>query len=52
MRIWLPLGETTMASGNDMKAARSTYESFVGVVKVATPIIAVIAVIVIFLLSH
>jgi len=41
-----------MASSNDMKAAQSTYESFVGVVKVATPVIAVIAAIVVFLLAH
>ena len=39
-----------MASGSDMKAAQSTYESFVGVVKVATPVIAVIAATVIYLL--
>ncbi len=37
---------------NDIKAAKSTYDSFVGVIKVATPIIIVIAAGVIFLLAH
>jgi len=41
-----------MASGNDMKAAQATYDSFIGMVKVSTPIIVVIAVIVIYLLAH
>lgn len=41
-----------MASGNDIKAAQTTYESFVGVVKFCTPIIVIIAATVIFLLSH
>ncbi|MDP9056763.1 MAG: aa3-type cytochrome c oxidase subunit IV [Pseudomonadota bacterium] len=41
-----------MASGNDMKAAQSTYDSFIGVVKVATPVIALIAATVIYLLAH
>lgn len=40
-----------MAS-NDIKAAVTTYESFVGVIKVATPIIIVITAMVIFLLAH
>jgi hypothetical protein len=42
----------TMASGNDMKAARATYEGFIQMVKVATPIIAVIAATVVYLLAH
>jgi hypothetical protein len=41
-----------MASGNDMKAANATYESFLGVIKVSTPIIAVIVVAVVYLLAH
>ncbi len=41
-----------MASGNDMKAANATYESFIGVIKVATPVIAIIAAIVVYLLAH
>ena len=41
-----------MASQNDIKAAVSTYESFVGVVKVSVPIIMIIAAFVIFLLAH
>lgn len=41
-----------MASGNEMKAAQATYDSFIGVIKVATPIIAVIAAVVIYLLAH
>ncbi|MCH7629076.1 MAG: aa3-type cytochrome c oxidase subunit IV [Proteobacteria bacterium] len=31
-----------MASANDMKAAQATYDGFINLVKVSTPIIAVI----------
>jgi hypothetical protein len=41
-----------MASNNDMKAANATYDSFIGVIKVSTPIIIVIAATVIYLLAH
>ena len=45
-----------MASGTemnaDMKAARATYDSFIGVINFAAPIIMVIAATVIYLLSH
>ncbi len=41
-----------MASGNDMKAANATYDSFIGMIKVATPIILVITVVVVYLLAH
>jgi hypothetical protein len=41
-----------MASGNDMKAANATYESFIGVIKWATPVIAIIAAVVVYLLAH
>ncbi len=41
-----------MASGNDMKAAQSTYDSFIGVIKWATPLIALIAAVVVYLLAH
>ena len=34
-----------MASGNDIKAARATYEGFIQAVKVSTPVI-------IYLLAH
>ncbi len=41
-----------MASANDMKAAEKTYGSFIGLLKVAVPVIAVIATVVIFLISN
>lgn len=41
-----------MASGNDITSARATYDSFIGVIKVSTPIIVVIAAFVIYLLAH
>ena len=31
-----------MASGNDMKAANATYESFIGLIKWSVPVIALI----------
>ena len=39
-------------AGNDIKAAQSTYAGFIGVIKVATPIIIVIAAVVVYLLAH
>lgn len=41
-----------MASGNDMKDARATYDSFLSTIKMASPIIIVIVVTVIYLLAH
>ena len=41
-----------MASGQDMQAARATYEGFVSLIKIATPVVILIAATVIFLLSH
>ncbi len=41
-----------MASGNDMKAANATYDSFIGMIKVSTPIILVITAVVVYLLAH
>ncbi len=40
-----------MASANDMKKARKTYSGFIGGIKWATPIIALIALVVIILIS-
>ena len=40
-----------MATGNDMKAHGATYEGFIGLIKWSIPVIAVIAVIVILLIS-
>jgi hypothetical protein len=40
-----------MASGNDMKAAEKTYTGFIGLIKVAIPIIAVIVIVVVLLIS-
>ncbi len=45
------MGKMTMA-GNDMKAANSTYEGFIHTIKLATPVIGLIAVIVVYLLAH
>ena len=39
-----------MSSANDTKAAEATYHSFIGLIKVAVPIIAVIAAFVIYLI--
>lgn len=48
-------GKTTnqgfkMASANDMKAARATYEGFIGLIKISVPVIAVIVAFVVFLI--
>ncbi|WP_292927468.1 aa3-type cytochrome c oxidase subunit IV [Novosphingobium sp. PASSN1] len=39
------------ASNNNMKAATATYEGFVGMIKVATPVIALIVAFVIYLIA-
>jgi hypothetical protein len=40
-----------MASGNDMKAHQGTYGSFIALLKWSVPLIALIAVIVVLLIS-
>ena len=40
-----------MASGNDMKAANATYGSFINILKWSVPSIAIIALIVVILIS-
>lgn len=40
-----------MASGNDMKAAERTYSGFIGLIKWAIPVIAVIVIVVVLLIS-
>ena len=44
-------GVTRMASGNDMKAHGSTYDSFIGLLKWAVPGIAIIAVVVVLIIA-
>ena len=39
-----------MASANDMKAARATYEGFIGLIKISVPVIAVIVALVVYLI--
>jgi tRNA threonylcarbamoyladenosine modification (KEOPS) complex Pcc1 subunit len=39
-----------MTSANDIKAARATYEGFIGLIKIAIPVIAVIVAFVIYLI--
>ncbi|MBU6268186.1 MAG: aa3-type cytochrome c oxidase subunit IV [Sphingomonadales bacterium] len=41
-----------MASGNDMKAHRSTYEGFINLVKFGTPAVVLITALVIFLITR
>ena len=41
-----------MASGNNMKAHKSTYDGFISMVKYATPVVVLITVLVIYLLTH
>ncbi|WP_281190743.1 hypothetical protein [Novosphingobium lentum] len=41
-----------MASANDMKAATATYSSFINVVKVSVPVIAIIAAIVVLIIAR
>jgi hypothetical protein len=38
-------------AGNDMKAANSTYESFIGMLKWSVPLIAVIALVVVLIIA-
>ena len=40
-----------MASGNEMKAAESTYSGFIGLIKWTIPIVALITVVVIALIA-
>jgi hypothetical protein len=40
-----------MASGNDMKAHGSTYESFIGMLKWSVPLIAVITFVVVLIIA-
>jgi len=40
-----------MASGNDMKAHATTYDSFIGLLKWAVPVIAVIGIVVVFVIA-
>ena len=40
-----------MSSANDIKAAEATYKSFIGLVKVAVPILAIITIVVVKLIS-
>lgn len=39
-----------MASANDMKAARATYEGFIGLIKISVPVIALIVALVVYLI--
>ena len=39
-----------MSSANDMKAAEATYNGFIGLIKVAVPVIALIAAFVVYLI--
>jgi hypothetical protein len=41
-----------MASGQDMQAARATYEGFITLIKIGAPVVIVITATVIFLLTH
>ncbi|MBC2668685.1 aa3-type cytochrome c oxidase subunit IV [Novosphingobium piscinae] len=41
-----------MASGNDIKAARETYEAFIGVVKWTTPALIALTAFVVYLLAR
>ena len=40
-----------MASGNDLKAHGSTYDGFIGLLKWTLPVIAIIAITVIFIIA-
>ena len=39
-----------MASANDIKAARATYEGFIGLIKISVPVIVVIVAFVVYLI--
>ena len=40
-----------MTSANDMKAAKATYDSFIGIIKWSVPLIAVIIAVVVLLIQ-
>ncbi len=40
-----------MSSANDIKAAEATYNSFIGLIKVAVPVLAIITIVVVKLIS-
>jgi hypothetical protein len=44
--------QVAMASGMDMKAARSTYEGFIGLIKWSIPAIGALTALVVYLLTH
>jgi len=46
------MGKKDMASANDMKAARETYAGFINAVKFSTPAIALVAALVVYLISR
>ena len=41
-----------MASGNDIKDARATYEGFIQMIKVSTPVILLLTAFVVYLLAR
>lgn len=41
-----------MSSANDIKAAKATYDSFIGLIKVAVPVLALITALVIWLITR
>lgn len=41
-----------MASANDMKAAKETYSAFISAIKLATPALAVLTALVVYLISR
>ncbi|NBC35713.1 aa3-type cytochrome c oxidase subunit IV [Novosphingobium sp. FSY-8] len=41
-----------MANGHDMKAAEATYAGFISLIKYSTPVVAVIAALVVFLITR
>jgi len=41
-----------MAAVQDIKAARETYDGFIRLIKIATPAIAVLVALVVYLLAH
>ena len=40
-----------MSSANDMKAAKATYDGFIGLIKVSVPVIILIAAVVVVLIA-
>ena len=45
------MGATTNTVGNNMKAANATYESFIGMIKIAVPVIALIVTFVVLIIA-